>query len=70
MQALSSIAAALAIAFSFGWKLAFVVTAFLPLIVMSGFMQARMMAGSAKRDKDSLEEASKVRKSLLLINSS
>jgi len=60
VQALSSIGAALAIAFTFGWKLAFVVTAFLPLIVMSGLMQARLMAGSAKRDKDSLEEASKV----------
>ena len=60
MSAISSIGAALAIAFSFGWKLAFVVTAFLPFIVLSGLIQARLMSGSARRDKDSLEDAARV----------
>ena len=48
------------IAFYFGWKLAFVVVAFLPLIVLSGVVQAQLMTGSARRDKDSMEEASVV----------
>uniref|UniRef100_H2YAP6 Uncharacterized protein n=1 Tax=Ciona savignyi TaxID=51511 RepID=H2YAP6_CIOSA len=60
VSAIASIGSALIIAFYFGWKLAFVVVAFLPLIVMSGLIQARLMTGSARRDKDSLEEASKV----------
>ncbi|CAK8671951.1 unnamed protein product [Clavelina lepadiformis] len=60
VSAIASIGSALIIAFTFGWKLAFVVVAFLPLIVFSGLIQARLMTGSAKRDKDSLEEASTV----------
>uniref|UniRef100_F6W9Y9 Uncharacterized protein n=1 Tax=Ciona intestinalis TaxID=7719 RepID=F6W9Y9_CIOIN len=60
VSAIASIGSALIISFYFGWKLAFVVVAFLPLIVMSGLIQARLMTGSARRDKESLEEASKV----------
>lgn len=60
VSAISSVGSAMIIAFYFGWKLAFVVVAFLPLIVMSGLIQARLMTGSARRDKNSLEEASRV----------
>lgn len=55
------------IAFYFGWKLAFVVVAFLPLIVLSGVVQAQLMTGSARRDKDSMEEASVVCLSIFFI---
>ena len=60
VNGLSAIITALAIAFSYGWKLAFVVAGFMPFIVLSGLMQARLMSGSARRDKDSLEDASRV----------
>jgi len=60
VSAISSVGSAMVIAFYFGWKLAFVVVAFLPLIVLSGVVQAQLMTGSARRDKDSMEEASVV----------
>ena len=60
VSAISSVGSALIIAFYFGWKLAFVVVAFLPLIVLSGAIQARLMTGSARKDKESMEEGAGV----------
>ena len=51
---------ALVIAFVFGWKLAFVVMAFLPILIASGMLQTRIMTGFAKGDKERIEEGGKV----------
>ena len=68
VSAISSLGSALIIAFYFGWKLACVVVVFLPMIVVSGLIQARLMTGSARKDKVSMEEAAGVR--FILINKS
>ena len=60
MESMSTIAAGLTIAFVYGWKLTLVVLAFLPVIMVSGRVQGRVIAGSAKSGKSVLHEAGKV----------
>ena len=52
------------IAFIFGWKLAFVVVSFLPLIVISGMVQGRIIRGANKGGKKAIEEGGKVKKDI------
>lgn len=52
------------VAFIFGWKLALVITAMTPLLVLSAYLDLRLQMDSHKRDTALLEEAGKV--SLLL----
>ena len=40
-QALSTMITALAIAFSSGWKLAFIIICFVPLIIFTGVLQGK-----------------------------
>ncbi|XP_061089920.1 bile salt export pump [Conger conger] len=60
VSSLTSIGAALIIAFYFSWKLTLVVTCFLPLIGLSGGYQAKMLTGFAKEDKKAMEAAGQV----------
>lgn len=60
MESLASIVVALTIAFYFGWKLAFVVVAFFPIMIFSGIVQGKMLLGFAKGDRNYQLEASKV----------
>ncbi len=53
------------IAFIFGWKLAFVVVSLLPLIVISGMVQGRIVRGANKGGKKAIEEGGKVTSFLL-----
>ncbi len=57
LQALSAIVTALAIAFSSGWKLSFIVICFVPLMMFTGKLQGHKQgtAGQAK-DKGSFTE--------------
>ena len=61
LEAMATIVAALAIAFIYGWKLALVILAFLPVMVLAGKVQGRVLAGSAKSGKSYIQEAGKVR---------
>ena len=56
-QAVSALTTALAIAFSSGWKLAFIITCFIPLMMFTGILQGQKhgQAGQTK-DKDSFTE--------------
>lgn len=60
MEAFSTIVAALVIAFVYGWKLALLVLAFLPIMIAAGIVQGRVVGGSAKSEKSTLLEAGKV----------
>jgi len=60
IQATMNVTAALTIAFVFGWKLACVVVAFLPMLVGAGIIQARQMSGAAKGDKQALEAGGQI----------
>jgi ABC-type multidrug transport system fused ATPase/permease subunit len=57
LQALSAAVTALIIAFSSGWRLAFIVICFVPLMMFSGKIQGQKQgkAGQAK-EKDSFSE--------------
>ena len=55
---------ALLIAFIFGWKLASVVVAFLPLIMLSTMFQRRLAKDAMKGNRTAIEEGGKVRTNL------
>ena len=44
----------------FGWAIALLIFAFVPLMVLSGIVQTRMLTGFSAKDKEILEEAGKV----------
>jgi ABC-type bacteriocin/lantibiotic exporter with double-glycine peptidase domain len=48
LQALSALITALAIAFSSGWKLAFIVICFIPLLMFSGMIQGKKQGTTDK----------------------
>jgi ABC-type bacteriocin/lantibiotic exporter with double-glycine peptidase domain len=50
----------LIIAFIYGWQLTLLILAFLPLLIIGGFLQVRILAGVAGQNKQALEEAGKV----------
>ncbi|XP_059172799.1 ATP-dependent translocase ABCB1-like [Physella acuta] len=60
LEAASTIVCALCIAFIFGWKLAFVVLSFMPLMIIGGVIQGKVIAGAAKKDKVQLQQAGKI----------
>ena len=61
VQSLCGVILGLAIGFYYSWKLALFILAFAPFILISGFIQVKIMMGSALKDKKALEEAGKVR---------
>lgn len=65
LEAASTLATAITIAFVYGWKLAFVVLSFMPLMILAGLIQGRVIAGAAKKDRAQLQQAGKVRIALL-----
>ncbi|XP_028291135.1 bile salt export pump isoform X2 [Gouania willdenowi] len=60
VNSLTSVGASFIISFYFSWKLALVITCFLPFIGLSGLFQAKMLTGFAKEDKKAMEEAGQV----------
>ncbi|XP_071841103.1 ATP-dependent translocase ABCB1-like isoform X2 [Apostichopus japonicus] len=60
IQSVVTLLAAVVIAFIFGWKLAFLVFAAVPLLVMSGAVQMKLLHGNKKRDSELLEDAGKI----------
>ncbi|XP_045177444.2 ATP-dependent translocase ABCB1-like isoform X2 [Mercenaria mercenaria] len=59
VQSVFGLAAALTIAFIYGWKLAFVVLAGVPLMAIAGALQLRIVMGTQKKDNKELEAAGK-----------
>ncbi|CAF1014116.1 unnamed protein product [Rotaria sordida] len=60
LQNLSSLGAGIIIAFVFSWQLTLLILAFVPFMVIGGFLQSRLMTGFASKDKQSSEDAGKV----------
>jgi len=50
----------LILSFVYGWAITLVILAFVPLIVISGVFQTKMLTGFSGKDKDSIEQAGKV----------
>ncbi|KAH9520300.1 ATP-binding cassette, sub-B (MDR TAP), member 4 [Bulinus truncatus] len=59
LEAASTILCSLLIAFIAGWKLTLVVLAFMPLMIIGGFIQGKAIAGSSKKDRKLMEQAGK-----------
>ena len=55
------------IGFYFGWKLALVVTLFMPLLILVGILQVQMMSGYAKGGQRAVEQGGKVRLSVIFV---
>lgn len=64
VNALTSIGASFIIAFYFSWKLTLVIMCFLPLLGLSGVLQAKMLTGFENKNKKSMEEAGQVMENL------
>ncbi|XP_076438744.1 ATP-dependent translocase ABCB1-like [Babylonia areolata] len=56
---LANLGTGLIIAFIYGWQLTLLVIGFLPLIILCGFLEVRILAGVAGSNKAALEEAGK-----------
>lgn len=60
LESLAVLTTALIVAFIYSWNLTLVILAFMPLMIGVGVVQSRLVAGFAKGDKKSMEEAGKV----------
>ncbi|KAK0428166.1 hypothetical protein QR680_010647 [Steinernema hermaphroditum] len=60
VSSIVTLVGALAISFSFGWQLALILLAIIPLILASGYFELQMKFGKQMRDTELLEEAGKV----------
>ena len=67
-NSLANMGTAIIIAFIYGWKLTLLILAFMPLLVLGGFMQIKLLAGQAGQNKEALEGAGKVRRLFPLQN--
>lgn len=57
---MATILVALSISFYYSWKLTLVTLGFLPLMIVTGIVQSKILTGFARGDKDSLDHAGKV----------
>ena len=49
------------LSFVFGWPIALLILAFVPFMLVSGYLQTSLTTGFASKDKDIIEKAGKVR---------
>ena len=61
VESLTGMLCAIAVAFAFSWIMAFVVLAFLPVIVLASALHFNLSAGSTKRTNKALKESTEVR---------
>lgn len=60
INTLSTLVLCLIVGFIYGWKLALVVAMFIPVLVLVGLAQTKMLAGHAQINQKSQEQAGKV----------
>jgi ABC-type bacteriocin/lantibiotic exporter with double-glycine peptidase domain len=48
------------LSFVFSWTITLLVLAFVPLMIISGVLQTKMMTGFSSKDKEVIEEAGKI----------
>jgi hypothetical protein len=56
----SNLGVGLIMSLAFGWAIALTIMAFVPFMILSGFVQTKMLSGFSSKDKVVLEEAGKV----------
>lgn len=60
LQNFSSLGAGIIISFVYSWQLTLLVLAFVPLMILGGFLETRLITGFAKNDRKDLENAGKI----------
>ncbi len=50
----------LVLAFVYSWSITLLILSFIPLMIIGGVLQTKMLTGFSKKDKDILEDAGKV----------
>eukprot|EP00118_Oscarella_pearsei_P021466 m.241042 g.241042 ORF g.241042 m.241042 type:complete len:1331 (+) comp40199_c0_seq19:2286-6278(+) len=60
VQLISTVVAALGISFYYNWQMTLVTLSAMPLLIISGFLQMKALAGHGKDDKERMEESGKV----------
>lgn len=60
-QNIASLGTGIIIGFVFSWQLTLLVLAFVPLMVIGGALQNRLMTGFSTNDKQTMEDTGKVR---------
>lgn len=60
VNSLTNIGVAVLMSFYFSWKLTLLILCFLPFLALSGGVQAKMLTGFAKEDKQAMEAAGRV----------
>lgn len=59
-MSIANMGVAIIISFVYGWKMTLVILGFMPFILLGGFMQIKLLAGQAGKNKEALEGAGKV----------
>lgn len=62
LQVLGNLGVGIIIAFVFSWPVTLVILGFIPLMILSGVFQTKLMTGFSSKDKSVLEKAGSVRK--------
>ncbi|KAL4222180.1 ABC transporter B member 11 [Mactra antiquata] len=60
LMSVTSIVAGIVIGFIYSWQLTLLIIAFLPLLMIGGFLQMKMLTGAAGKNKEALESAGKI----------
>lgn len=70
LQAISALVTALIISFLSGWKLTFVVSCFIPLLLLAGKLQGRKQskAGQSNSKDSFVEQGGQVERNIIMIS--
>lgn len=68
IQSGATMFAALTVAFVYVWELTLVMMLFMPIMVLSGKLQASLLRGYSKNDKEGVEDGGKVSVHHYLLN--
>ncbi|UJR28455.1 hypothetical protein I4U23_009695 [Adineta vaga] len=60
LQNISNLGVGMILAFIYGWSLTLIMLAFVPFMIIAGFLQTYLMTGFANNDKKALENAGKI----------
>ncbi|CAF4068150.1 unnamed protein product, partial [Rotaria sordida] len=60
LQNISNLGVGIILAFIYGWSLTLIMLAFVPFMIIAGFLQMYLMTGFANKDKKALEDAGKI----------
>jgi hypothetical protein len=58
---LSNLGVGIILSFVYSWSITLLILAFIPLLIVGGVLQTKMLSGFSKKDKEILEESGQVK---------